>query len=134
VIILEPAGIAVTSATASSVSLEENGVSRELTVSRYGEVRFVDSEAGSVRLGELSRYPAPDSTATTGSLHAPMPGRVVRVEVAVGDTVAPGAVLVVLEAMKMEHTLRSPREGVVKEINRSVGDQVETNDVLIVIE
>ena len=134
VIILEPDGIAVTSATASSVSLEENGVSRELTVSRYGEVRFVDSEAGSVRLVELSRYPAPDSTATTGSLHAPMPGRVVRVEVAVGDTVAPGAVLVVLEAMKMEHTLRSPREGVVKEINRSVGDQVETNDVLIVIE
>jgi biotin carboxyl carrier protein len=63
-----------------------------------------------------------------------MPGRVVRVEVAVGDTVAPGSVLVVLEAMKMEHTLRSPREGVVKEINRSVGEQVETNDVLIVIE
>jgi biotin carboxyl carrier protein len=56
------------------------------------------------------------------------------VEVEVGDTVAPGAVLVVLEAMKMEHTLRSPRDGLVTEIKHRVGDQVETNDILIVIE
>jgi propionyl-CoA carboxylase alpha chain len=134
VTVLEPGGVTVSVATPGSVNLEQDGVVRELSVSRYGEVRFVDSEAGSARLVELSRYPAPDSTATAGSLHAPMPGRVVRVEVEVGDTVAPGTVLVVLEAMKMEHTLRSPREGVVKQIKHRVGDQVETNDILIVIE
>jgi acetyl/propionyl-CoA carboxylase alpha subunit len=132
--VLEPGGVTVSTATPSSVSLQQDGAVRELSVSRYGDVRFVDSEAGSARLVELSRYPAPDSTANVGSLHAPMPGRVVRVEVEVGDTVAPGAVLVVLEAMKMEHTLRSPRDGVVTEIKHRVGDQVETNDILIVIE
>jgi biotin carboxyl carrier protein len=63
-----------------------------------------------------------------------MPGRVVRVEVEEGDTVAEGDALVVLEAMKMEHTLRAPHDGVVKEISNKVGDQVETNDVLIVVE
>jgi acetyl/propionyl-CoA carboxylase alpha subunit len=132
--VLEPGGVTVSTATPSSVSLQQDGAVRELSVSRYGDVRFVDSEAGSARLVELSRYPAPDSTANVGSLHAPMPGRVVRVEVEVGDTVAPGAVLVVLEAMKMEHTLRSPRDGLVTEIKHRVGDQVETNDILIVIE
>jgi propionyl-CoA carboxylase alpha chain len=134
VTVLEPGGVTVSVATPWSVNLEQEGVVRELSVSRYGKVRFVDSEAGSARLVELSRYPAPDPTDTAGSLHAPMPGRVVRVEVEVGDTVAPGAVLVVLEAMKMEHTLRSPRDGVVKQIKHRVGDQVETNDILIVIE
>ena len=132
--VLEPGGVTVSTLTPSSVNLEQDGVLRELSVSRYGDVRFVDSEEGSARLVELSRYPTPDSSATAGSLHAPMPGRVVRVEVEVGDTVAPGAVLVVLEAMKMEHTLRSPRDGVVTEIKHRVGDQVETNDILIVIE
>jgi acetyl/propionyl-CoA carboxylase alpha subunit len=134
VTVLEPGGVTVSMATPWSVNLEHHGVVRDLAVSRYGDVRFVDSEAGSARLVELSRYPTTDSTATAGSLHAPMPGRIVRVEVEVGDTVAPGTVLVVLEAMKMEHTLSSPRGGVVKEIKHRVGDQVETNDILIVIE
>jgi acetyl/propionyl-CoA carboxylase alpha subunit len=134
VTVLEPGGVTVSKATPWSVNLEHGGVVRDLAVSRYGDLRFVDSEAGSARLVELSRYPTTDSTATAGSLHATMPGRIVRVEVEVGDTVAPGTVLVVLEAMKMEHTLTSPREGVVKEIKHRVGDQVETNDILIVIE
>jgi biotin carboxyl carrier protein len=134
VTVLVPEGVTVSTATPGSVSLAQDGVLKELSVSRYGDIRFVDSEAGSARLVELSRYPAPDTSATAGSLHAPMPGRVVRVEVEVGDTVAPGAVLVVLEAMKMEHTLSSPRDGVIKEIKHGVGDQVETNDILIVIE
>jgi acetyl/propionyl-CoA carboxylase alpha subunit len=134
VTVLEPGGVTVSKATPWSVNLEHGGVVRDLAVSRYGDLRFVDSEAGSARLVELSRYPTTDSTATAGSLHATMPGRIVRVEVEVGDTVAPGTVLVVLEAMKMEHTLSSPREGVVKEIKHRVGDQVETNDILIVIE
>ncbi len=62
-----------------------------------------------------------------------MPGRVVRVEANVGDTVEAGQVLVVLEAMKMEHTLRSPNEGTVMEVDCSPGDQVEAGAVLVVI-
>ena len=62
-----------------------------------------------------------------------MPGRVIRVGAAVGDTVKAGQVLVVLEAMKMEHTLRSPHDGTVIEVDCSPDDQVEAGAVLVVI-
>ena len=62
-----------------------------------------------------------------------MPGRVIRVEAAIGDTVKAGQVLVVLEAMKMEHTLRSPDDGTVIEVDCSPDDQVEAGAVLVVI-
>ena len=52
------------------------------------------------------------------SVKAPMPGRVVRVLVAVGDRVAARQAVVVVEAMKMENELRTPRDGVVKEVLR----------------
>ena len=59
-----------------------------------------------------------------GHLLAPMPGVVIGVAVAVGDTVSKGAALVVVEAMKMEHTITAPRDGVVKSIRFAVGDHV----------
>ena len=55
-----------------------------------------------------------------------MPGGVVRVAVAVGDTVASGQLLVVLEAMKMEHAVHASSGGTVAEVTVSEGDQVET--------
>jgi len=58
---------------------------------------------------------------------------VVRVEANVGDSVGAGQVLVVLEAMKMEHTLRSPHDGTVLEVDCSAGDQVDAGAVLVVI-
>lgn len=54
-----------------------------------------------------------------------MNGSIVRVMVAVGQNVAAGAQLVVLEAMKMEHSLRAPRDGVVKAVFGQEGDMVE---------
>jgi biotin carboxyl carrier protein len=81
----------------------------------------------------LPRFPSSELVETPGSLHAPMPGRVVRVEARVGDSVRAGQVLVVLEAMKMEHTLRAPHDGTVGEVDCSPGDQVEAGAVLVVI-
>jgi propionyl-CoA carboxylase alpha chain len=130
----EPHGVVVMSAEPDRVELTNDGGLLDLAVARYGDVVYVDSTAGSVRLVEISRYPTSETARSEGSLHAPMPGRIVRVEVAQGDTVSGGDTLVVLEAMKMEHTLRAPHDGVVTEINYDVGDQVETNDVLIVVE
>ena len=65
---------------------------------------------------------------------APMPGRVVRVLVNVGDEVAARQGVVVVEAMKMENELRSPKAGRVKEVNASPGLSVEAGRVLLVIE
>jgi biotin carboxyl carrier protein len=55
------------------------------------------------------------------------------VAVAVGDEVEPGQLLVVLEAMKMEHAIHAYAAGTVSEVDVSVGDQVETGQVLVVM-
>jgi biotin carboxyl carrier protein len=65
---------------------------------------------------------------------APMPGRVVRLAVAVGDAVEQGAAVVVIEAMKMQNELKSPKAGTVVRLAVGVGDTVGVGDVLAVIE
>jgi len=65
---------------------------------------------------------------------SPMPGSVTQVPVAVGQAVDEGDVLVVVEAMKMEHALRAPRAGVVASIHAVVGDQVRLGEVLAALE
>jgi biotin carboxyl carrier protein len=67
-------------------------------------------------------------------IKAPMPGRVVRILVAVGDDVALKQGVVVVEAMKMENELGAPKAGRVKEISVTEGQSVEAGRVLIVIE
>jgi pyruvate carboxylase subunit B len=63
-----------------------------------------------------------------------MPGRVVRVPVAVGDVVAPGTVVAVLEAMKMENDVKSPGGGKVVAIAVSEGAAVEAGALLVQLE
>jgi biotin carboxyl carrier protein len=65
---------------------------------------------------------------------APMPGKVVRVQIETGATVEKGAGLVVVEAMKMQNEMKSPRAGVVVSINVKPGDTVNAGDVLAVVE
>jgi biotin carboxyl carrier protein len=65
---------------------------------------------------------------------APMPGKVVRVHTEAGATVAKGAGVVVVEAMKMQNEMKSPRDGVVVSIKVKPGDTVNAGDVLAVIE
>jgi biotin carboxyl carrier protein len=67
-------------------------------------------------------------------LKAPMPGKVTLVEVTVGQTVAPGDGLIVLEAMKMENEFKAAVAGTVKEIRVEAGQAVNPGDVLVVIE
>jgi biotin carboxyl carrier protein len=89
---------------------------------------------GPDRLVEINRFPLRERDEEEGSLHAPMPGKVVRVDAGVGDQVEEGAILVVMEAMKMEHALRSPHAGVVSQVLCAPGDQVDAGAVLIVVE
>ena len=62
-----------------------------------------------------------------------MPGLVKQVNIAANQKVSEGDALIVLEAMKMEHTLTAPRDGVIKELNVSAGDQVEDGTILIAL-
>ncbi len=72
--------------------------------------------------------------AGAGRIKASMPGRVVRVACKPGDTVADGAVVAVLEAMKMENDVRAAGGGVVKTVAVQAGDNVETGALLVELE
>jgi 3-methylcrotonyl-CoA carboxylase alpha subunit len=75
---------------------------------------------------------AVDTTAAdAGRLTAPMPGKIVAVHVKEGDPVKRGTPLLVLEAMKMEHTITAPADGVVERLRYKVGDQVEEGAELV---
>jgi biotin carboxyl carrier protein len=63
-----------------------------------------------------------------------MPGKILAVHAAVGETVARGAVLIVLEAMKMENDLLAPADGRVKSVHVRSGDAVNTGDLLVVLQ
>ena len=75
---------------------------------------------------------APD--AVIGSLSAPMPGKVLQVLVQAGAQVAKGTPLVILEAMKMEHTIAAPHDGRVAEIHFKAGEQVAEGTELLRLE
>ncbi|MGA5543541.1 acetyl/propionyl/methylcrotonyl-CoA carboxylase subunit alpha [Mycobacterium sp. NPDC051198] len=123
-------GVSLLSATPDRVVLSINGVDRAFDVATYGDQVFVDSPLGPVQLTAVPRFPDPDDAVAHGSLLAPMPGSVVRVGAAVGDTVTAGQPLIWLEAMKMEHTIAAPEDGVLAELNVAAGQQVEVGAVL----
>ncbi len=86
------------------------------------------------RLALHEEHAAPEADASAGSLAAPMPGKVIQVLVQPGMRVTKGAPLMILEAMKMEHTIAAPHEGVVKEIHFRAGEQVSEGAELLELE
>ena len=76
--------------------------------------------------------PAP-APAGASVVEAPMPGKILKISVAVGASVSSGDVLLILEAMKMENEISAPAGGTVREIRAREGDSVNTGDVLIVL-
>jgi acetyl-CoA/propionyl-CoA carboxylase biotin carboxyl carrier protein len=72
--------------------------------------------------------------AGSGAVVVPMQGTIVKVSVAVGDTVEVGQTVVILEAMKMENAVNADKAGVVKEVKVAAGDGVSAGDVVVVIE
>ncbi len=76
---------------------------------------------------------AADTGHAEGRLTAPMPGKVIAVLVEVGAVVEKGTPLIVMEAMKMEHTIDAPAAGKVEEVLYAVGDQVDEGAQLLVI-
>ena len=78
---------------------------------------------------------APAAASTEGEqVTSPMPGTILAVNVAVGDTVKRGQVLMILEAMKMENEILCPRDGKIASVNTSKGSSVESGTLLCVIQ
>ena len=75
----------------------------------------------------------PTTAAAGGAITAPMPGTILRANVAAGDSVSKGQTLLVLEAMKMENEIMAPSDGVVEQLNVAEGASVNTGDVLIIL-
>jgi propionyl-CoA carboxylase alpha chain len=133
-------GVTVLEVSPRHVRLEVDGVTTEtrghISADRPGAPRevWVDGPLLSARLREVPRFTDPADAVASGSLLAPMPGTVVAVKVEPGAEVAAGDAVLVLEAMKMQHTVTAPHDGTVTEINVEPGAQVASGEVLAVVE
>nr|WP_296776807.1 biotin carboxylase N-terminal domain-containing protein [Rhodococcus sp. (in: high G+C Gram-positive bacteria)] len=126
-------GVSLVEHAPDRVVFDDNKIRRTFAVNRYGSQVFVESSSGPVRLERSPRFVDPTEEVAAGSLLAPMPGSVVRVAVAQGDTVTAGQPILWLEAMKMEHTVTAPTDGILAELNVVAGQQVEVGAVLAVV-
>ncbi|WP_134740437.1 biotin carboxylase N-terminal domain-containing protein [Nocardioides sp. 503] len=127
-------GLTVLVAGSHEVTLEEQGVASTYAVRVDGGAVEVDGPLGHARLVRTPRFVDPAEQVASGSLLAPMPGTVVRVAVEPGASVATGDPVLVLEAMKMQHTVSAPHDGTVTEIHVQPGTQVAAGEVLAVVE
>ena len=118
------------------VELEVEGRLAPVRVAREGDRAFVASSGKVYEVRRESTRPAArarsagDHGAGLADLIAPMPGRIRKALVQAGDRVERGQVVLVLEAMKMEHAIRAPRDGTVTKLDHSEGELVEAGAVL----
>ena len=129
----EELDVTVENATAEAVALIVDGVRRSFTISSVNETVIVSEPRGSVTFARAPRFPDASDQIDPGSLVAPMPGTVVRLNVSVGDVVAEGDTLVVLEAMKMEHSVKAATGGTVTEVPIAAGSPVDNGQTLVVL-
>ena len=116
-----------------ATSTSDSSVTRTVEVFTYGDRVDVESAYGHVSLARRPRFVDPADQVASGSLLAPMPGSVVSVVVVEGQKVTAGQPVLVLEAMKMQHTVSAPHHGVVTDLPVSTGDQVAAGSVLAVV-
>ena len=114
------------------IDVEWNGVRTGYRVTRSGDDLYLTAARGTVTAGVVPRFEPPGrASAADGGLAAPMPGKVLEVSVEPGQRVEAGRVLMVLEAMKMEHRVTAPADGTVTAVLVAAGDQVATGTELL---
>jgi 3-methylcrotonyl-CoA carboxylase alpha subunit len=94
---------------------------------------FHDGEAYALALDDPLAHAGEEHGEHGGDMTAPMPGKIIAIEVRAGDTVSKGQPLLVMEAMKMEHTIAAAADGEVQDVFYAVGDQVPEGAVLIAL-
>lgn len=116
------------------LTFEEGAHRQRARITFAGDRVFVHRTGISVALARKPRFPDSSFAIPAGGCVAPMPGKVIELRVAEGDSVRAGQVLLIMEAMKMEHTVTAPQEGTVVQVTVGAGDQVEADTLLAVVE
>jgi 3-methylcrotonyl-CoA carboxylase alpha subunit/geranyl-CoA carboxylase alpha subunit len=127
------AQVQVVSFVPDCIRLSIDGVQTSFLVNEAGEELFVHSPSGSRTLTRSPRYPRRHSASEHEAAHAPMPGQVLRILVSTGQQVAIGDPMIILEAMKMEQTIRAAMDGVVESVLVERGQVVSPGDLLVEI-
>jgi geranyl-CoA carboxylase alpha subunit len=117
------------------LTLELDGIRRRIAYQQQGEQLWLYGHYGNLELLDVTHEPAGgQNAASSGAVKAPMDGAIVDVLVSEGERVSKGQLLVVLEAMKMEHPMKAGVDGTVRRIGISKGDQVKNRQLLVEIE
>ncbi len=125
--------VEIASREGEAIALVVDGRRVAGSVTTTGDRHLVHGGSYSADLRLLPRFPVPGAEGVAGGLVAPMPGKVIQVDVAEGDTVEAGQLLVVLEAMKMEHRVTAPEAGTVQQLRAREGEQVDNGELLVVL-
>ena len=116
-------------------TLELDGIRQRLAYHLDGEALWLYGHNGNLAFSDITHLPVSSAAgAGSGSVKAPMDGAIVDVLVEEGSQVSKGQLLLVLEAMKMEHPLKASIDGVVRRVGVSRGDQVKNRQLLVEIE
>lgn len=118
---------------ARHIRLVIDGVQRSFRLMEVGDQLYVYSSLGSRTITRLPRHPEVQAAAEQGSMISPMPGLVAKILVAVGQPVKAGDPLLILEAMKMEQTMRAAVDGIVETIRVAEGEVVGPGAMLITL-
>jgi len=117
-----------------AIDVEIDGRRSRARITRAGDHLIVSAGEGDVVFTQRPRFTLPGSEEAAGGFVARMPGKVIQLRVAAGERVAAGDIVLVLEAMKMEHPMRAHEDGVVAAVHVAEGDQVEAGTLLLVVE
>jgi 3-methylcrotonyl-CoA carboxylase alpha subunit len=129
----ETRAIRVVSWEPPELIVEEGSHRWSARMSFDGDRTYVHTSRFSIGLLRKPRFPDKSQAIPAGGCVAPMPGKVIEVRVAEGDAVQAGQALLIMEAMKMEHSVSAPRNGTVAQVTVAAGDQVEADALLVVV-
>jgi geranyl-CoA carboxylase alpha subunit len=116
-------------------TLQLDGIRQRLAYHLEGGKLWLYGHNGNLQFTDITHLPVSSAAgAGSGSVKAPMDGAIVEVLVEEGSPVSKGQLLIVLEAMKMEHPLKASIDGVIRRIGVSRGDQVKNRQLLVEIE
>ncbi|MGH9938883.1 MAG: biotin/lipoyl-containing protein, partial [Blastocatellia bacterium] len=123
----------VLSCAPDGIRIEIDGVQRAFRITEAGDELYVHSSLGSRVIRRPPRHPMRQAASEQGSATSPMPGKVLKILVEVGQKISAGDPLIILEAMKMEHTMRAAAAGVVGSILVGDGEVVGPGQLLVKI-
>jgi propionyl-CoA carboxylase alpha chain len=115
------------------IDLEFNKIRHQSNITSHDDLMLIQHSRGNKLIKVLPRFDNKQEISQKGSLISPMPGKVIEISVKVGDAVKRGQKLLVMEAMKMNHSINSDQDGIVQEIYVNEGDQLESGTSLLLV-